>query len=216
MSHIKIGATIFASLATIAFAWASESDELQAKAKAMQHEAAELAERGRGEEAEDLERKALAMLKESEHSERHRPDRRSAEIRKMQDRLQLLRLEERELEQVGGKEERVGDVRRESERIERELHEHAHDGHDEERGPQDEIARRLEHMRVAEEHLHHAGLHEIAEHVAERAKATERELREHRRHHEGDPIHEMMKQLEEIRHEVGRLRHEVKELKENR
>jgi hypothetical protein len=66
------------------------------------------------------------------------------------------------------------------------------------------------------EHLHHAGLHDIAEHVAERAEATERELHEQHRHHEGEPIHEIMKQLDEIRHEVGRLRDEVNELREKR
>ena len=69
-------------------------------------------------------------------------------------------------------------------------------------------------MRIAVEHLHHAGLHDVAEHVTERAEAAERELHEQHRHHEGDPIHEIMKQLDEIRHEVGRLRDEVRELKE--
>ena len=216
MSYLKLGATIFAFLAVTAFVWASESDELREKAKAMQREAAELAERGHGEEAENLERKAIAMLEEAEHLDRRRPDHRDAEIREMQEGLEMLRLEERELEESGGKEERLADVRREVERIERRLHELSHDERHGERGPQDEIARRLEHMRVAVEHLNHAGLHDIAEHVAERAETAERELHEHHRHHEGDPIHEIMKQLDEIRHEVGRLRDEVNELREKR
>jgi hypothetical protein len=216
MSYIKIGATIFASLALVAFAWASESDELREKARAMQREAAELSEGGHGEEAENLKRKALAMLEEAEHLERHRPNRREAGIREMQERLEILRLEERELEEVGGKQKRLAEVRHQAERIERELHEHAHDGQHEERGPQNEIVRRLEHMRVAVEHLHHAGLHEIAEHVAERAEAAERELHAYHRHHEGDPIHEIIKQLDEIRHEIGRLRGEVNEIKQKR
>ena len=71
-------------------------------------------------------------------------------------------------------------------------------------------------MRIAVEHLNHAGLHDIAEHVAQRAEATERELHEHHRHHEGDVMHEIMKQLDELRHEVGRLRDEVSELREKR
>ena len=71
-------------------------------------------------------------------------------------------------------------------------------------------------MRVAVEHLHHAGLHDIAEHVAERAEATERELHELHRRHEADPFHEIMKQLDEIRHEVGRLRDELNDLKRRR
>ena len=128
----------------------------------------------------------------------------------------MLRLEERELKEIGGKEERLADVRREAGGIERELHERSHDGHREHDDSPDGIARRLEHMRVAVEHLHHAGLHDIAKHVAERAEATERELHEHHRHHDDDPIHEIMKQLDEIRHEVGRLRDEVNELREKR
>ncbi len=156
------------------------------------------------------------MLEEAEHLERHHPDHREAEIREMQERLEMLRHEERELKEIGGKEERLVDVRHEAERIERELHELSRGRHHEEAGPHDEIVRRLEHMRVAVEHLHHAGLHDIAEHVAERAEATERELHEHHRHHDDDPIHAIMKQLDEIRHEVGRLRDEVNELREKR
>ena len=71
-------------------------------------------------------------------------------------------------------------------------------------------------MRVAVEHLHNAGLHDIAEHVAERTEATERKLHEHHPHHEGDVMHEVMKQLDDIRREVGRLRDEVNELREKR
>lgn len=212
MSYFKLGAIALSLFTVTAFVWASESDEIQEKARAMQREAAELAERGHGKEAENLERKAAAMLEEAERLNRRHPDRRDAEIREMHERLEMLRLEERELEEIGGKEERLGDVRREAERTERELHQHSHDGPHGERGPQDEIARRSEHMRAAVEHLHHAGLHEIAE----RAEAAERELREHNRQHEIDPMHEVLKQLDEIRHEVGRLRDEVNELREKR
>jgi uncharacterized coiled-coil DUF342 family protein len=145
-----------------------------------------------------------------------RPDQREAEIREMQERLEMLRVEEKELEETGGKKERLGDVRREAERIERELDKISQEGHHEHGDAPEGIARRLEHMRVAVEHLHHAGLHDIAEHVAERAEATERELHEHHRHHECDPIHAIMKQLDEFRQEVRRLRDEVNELKERR
>ena len=71
-------------------------------------------------------------------------------------------------------------------------------------------------MRIAVDHLHQAGLHDIAEHVAERAEATERELHEHQKHHGDDVIHEIMKQLDDLRHEVGRLRDEVNELRRKR
>ena len=48
------------------------------------------------------------------------------------------------------------------------------------------------------------------------AEATERELHEKQRHHGGDVMHEIMKQLDGLRHEVGRLRDEVSELRERR
>ena len=133
--------------------------------------------------------------------------------------LEKLRQEERKLEEVAetaGGEERLDAIRREAEEIENKLRHMFRESHDEHGGPHDDIARRLEHMRIAVEHLNHAGLHDIAEHVAERAEATERELHERHRHHEGDVIHEIMKQLDELRHEVGRLRDEVSELKEKR
>lgn len=213
MSYKRIGPTIFATLAMAAFVWASESDELREKAKAMQRKAAELAERGHGEEAENLERNVLAMLEEAEHLERHRTDQREAGIRKMQEGLKMLRLQESELNKIGGKEERLADVRREADRIERRLHKVFQDERSEKRRPQAEIAGCLEHMRVAVEHLRYAGLHDIAEHVAARAEATERELHEHHWHHDDNPIHAIMTQLNEIQHEVGRLRDEVNELK---
>ena len=166
MSFLKLGATIFAVLAVAALVWASETDEIREKAKAMQREAAELAERGHGEEAANLERRAMAMLKEAERLQHHGRD--------------------------------------------------PHHGRDQHHDPDqhDEFAERMKHMRIAVEHLNQAGLHDVAEHVAERAEAAERELHEHRRHPGGDVMREIMKQLDELRHEVGRLRDDVNELRE--
>jgi hypothetical protein len=216
MSPWKISTTILASLAFAAFVWASEADELREKAGAMQREAAQLAERGHREEAENLERKALAMLEEAEQLQHRRRDHRTAEISERQERLELLRLEARELAENAGNKERLADIRHEAERLERELHELVHGEHRQPGGPHEEVDRRLEHMRIAVEHLQHAGLHDVAKHVAERAEATERTLHEQHRHREGDPLHAIMKQLDELRHEVGRLRDQVNELTERR
>ena len=216
MRYFKLGITFFAFLAITAFVWASESDDLREKAKAMQREAAELAERGHGEEAANLKRRVMEMLEEAERLEHQHPERREAEIMELQRLLEKLRMEEKELASHDGNRERLEDVRREAHRVEMELREISQDRHREHPAPHEEIARRLEHMRIAVEHLNHAGLHDIAEHVAERAHAAERELDQHQRHHEGDVMHEMMRQLEEVRHEVGRLREEVKELRESR
>lgn len=221
MSYLKLGATVFAFLAVTAFVWASESDELREKAKAMQREAAELAEHGHKKEAENLKLKATAMLKEAERLEHGGLDERHPEIMKLKVWLEKLRQKEKRLEDEAGADEALAIVRREAEEVENKLRHMVREPHEEHGGPHDDIAhddidRRLEHMRIAVEHLNHAGLHDIAKHVAEHAEATERELDNRHPHHEGDVIREIMKQLDEIRREMGRLRDEVNELREKR
>lgn len=214
MSKFRMLLSASAVLAVATFIWASEAVELREKAEAMHREAAELAEQGHKEEAANLKRKAMAMLKEAE---RHgHLDQRHSEIVRMEQLLDKLRQKEKQLEEQAGADEALSIVRREAEQIEMKLRELSHRPHREHRGPDEDIARRLEHMRIALEHLNQAGLHDIAEHVAERAEAAERELHEHQRHHEGDVMHEVMKQLEELRHEVGRLRDDVNELRKKR
>jgi methyl-accepting chemotaxis protein len=219
MSYIKLGVIVFSLFAVTAFVWASESDEIRENAKAMQREAAELAEQGHKEEAANLKRQAMAMLEEAGNLDRGGVDERHSEIMKLRLHLEKLRQEERKLEEVGeaaGGEERLDAIRREAEVIQDKLRHMLRESHDEHGGPHDDIARRLEHMRIAVDHLNQAGLHDIAEHVAQRAEATERELHEQQQHQGGDVMHEIMKQLDEIRNEVGRLRDEVHELKEKR
>ncbi len=97
-----------------------------------------------------------------------------------------------------------------------EMRELLHESDRKQSAPHDEMAERLEHMHIAVEHLNHAGLRDIAEHVAQRAEATERELHEHRQHDDGDAMHAVMQQLEELRHEIRRLRDEVNDLRERR
>lgn len=86
--------------------------------------------------------------------------------------------------------------------------------HQREHGPRQEIARRLEHMRIAIENLNMAGLHDIAGRVAERAEAAEAELHQHAEPHKADSQHALIEQLEEMRHEMARLREEVRQLKQ--
>ena len=214
MSHLKLATVVFVLLGITAFAWASEADELRERAEAMQREAAELAELGHKKEAANLKHKAMDMLEEAERHGDRRPKRRQAEIMELKRLLEKLRQEEERLREDAGAEERLADVRREAEHVEKELHELSHQPHHEHAAPHDEIAGRLEHMHIAIEHLNQAGLHDIAEHVAHQAEATERELHEHRQHHEGDVMHEIMKQLDELRHEIARLHEEVSELRE--
>ncbi|MCP4782388.1 MAG: hypothetical protein GY903_33935 [Fuerstiella sp.] len=214
MSYLKSATVIVAFLGITAFVWASESDELRDKADAMQRQAAELAEQGHRQEAANLKRKAMTMLDEAEELERQRPKQREAEIMELKRLLEKLHQEEKHLREDDASDERLTDVRREAEHVEMELREFLHPSHHDRDLPRDEVAERLEHMHIAIEHLNQAGLHDMAEHVAQRAEATERELHEHRQHHDGDAMHEIMQQLEELRHEVGRLHDEVNELRE--
>jgi hypothetical protein len=216
MSHIKLATMAIACLAVAAFVWASELDELREKAEAMQREAAELAEQGRKREAARLKRKALDMLVEAERLEHFRQDQRKAEIVELNRLLETLRQEQRELEGIAGQGERLRDVRREAERVKLKLRQLSLEPQRERVAPHEEIASRLEHMRIAVDHLKQAGLLEIAEHVAQRAAAAERELRKHQEHHADDVMHEIMRQLDELRHQVERLRDELNELRRRR
>jgi uncharacterized coiled-coil DUF342 family protein len=69
---------------------------------------------------------------------------------------------------------------------------------------------RLEHLRIAAEHLAHAGLHEMAEQVRNHAREFEREI-----HRPGPPdeLHRMMgemrEQMEGLRREINALREQV-------
>ncbi len=215
MRHIKLGTLICAFLAVTTFAWASESDEIVEKARAMLREAAELAELGHKEEAAHLKRKAMAMLQESERVQHSRLDERHREKVKLMEWLEKLRQEEKLLSEKTGAGERLAHVRREVEMIEDKLRRVSDEPKHEHSTPPEDIARRLEHMHIAVEHLNHAGLNDVAEHVALRAKAAQRELHEHRQEQVADVMPEIMKQLDDLRHEVGRLRDEVNELRKN-
>jgi hypothetical protein len=220
MSRITLAACILALFFVSAFVRASESDELREGAKAIMKESIELSSRGEHKEAAVLKRKALAMLEEAEHLEQHsRLDKRNPEITQLRRLLEKLRLEEERLEQAGeieNRDERIADIRREAEAIEDKLRHLSRQSHGHARGPHDDLARRLEHMRAAVEHLNQAGLHEIAEQVVGRAEIAERELHERHGSREANVLDKVMMQLQEIRREVGRLRDEVSELKEKR
>jgi hypothetical protein len=220
MSRFRFAAIAFLLIAVSQFVdplnvWATESDEIRERAALMQQEAAELVQDGQEEKAAVLRRKARALLQQSERLQRERPDRRRSEIMEVRKLLDKLRSKERELAESDRSSERLAKVRAEAERVEQELGEFE----GERRGPRDrqpsEVARRLEHMRMAVEHLEQAGLHEEAEHVARRAEETERRLH---RHHRGDAdqIGEIARHVEEMRREIRLLRDQVTELIEQR
>lgn len=213
MSYIKLGLIASSLFAVTHVAFAEEPRELRERAWAMQHEATELAERGREVEAKKLHRRSLELLEEAEHQSDHGLSKRDTEIRQRKELLEQLRLKARELEGISGNEKSIANIRGEAKRIERELRELTWGGQHDGPAPHQQAVLRLEHLHAAADHLHHAGLHDIAKHVEERAEAAEREIHEHQQPRGDDPIHEVMKQLEEMRHELKRMREAMKELK---
>lgn len=213
---LRMLVAIFATHVVAAGLWASEGDELRDRARAVQREAAELAAGGHKEEAENLERKSITMFEEAERSEHSQRSDRKTAMRERQEQLKMLLKEAKAIEAEGGQPERLNDVRSEIKKLEHQLQALDREpGHPKDR-PSAEIARRLEHMVNAIEHLKHAGLADVAAHVAERAEAAERELHAGTRHHEREPMEQIMRQLEEFRHEMSRLRADIDEIKQSR
>lgn len=175
-------------------------------------------------EVAELRERAQQLAREIREIDSHRgprPEPREREIDELHEHLRQMRLHHQELSQrLEPDHPERRELRREIEQAERRLEELTTDRphHPE----AEEIARRLEHMHIAADNLRAAGLHDIAEHVMQRAAQTERELpgnHEPGPQHESpahEPMQELLRQLEEIRHQVGRLSDEVNELRERR
>jgi len=218
MSRIKLGTIVLACLAVTAFVWASEPDELREKAQAIQREAAELAQQGHQQEAINLKRKALAMMEEAANLEHARLDHDHPEIAKLQYWIERIREEEAllvekvEAENVEA-EKQLDDLRRKAAAMEDKLRHLVAESEREKAAPREDIARRLEHLRIAVEHLNQAGLPDVAEQIARQAEAAERELHERHRREEGDVLHAILKQLDELRKDTALLRDAVNQLR---
>lgn len=213
MPMFKLTLLMFTCLMLPAVVHASESDELREKAAELQRKTMELTEQGQHQEAAVLKRNAMAMVEEANRLERDHLDRRRAEINEREQLLKKLHQKERELRDSNNSGESLAQVRREAERVKDELLELTRSPRPGHAGPQPENARRLEHMRAAVMHLHQAGLHELANAVVQRVDETEREFHEQAMHHPGDEMHNVVRQLDELRHEVERLRELVNESK---
>lgn len=232
-----------------AAAWSSEADELRAKAKAVQQEAERAAKEGRDEEAEKLFRHVKELL---QAAQQHEP--KSAKGSNREDELhqQLKGLAEKEKHAEKSKnEEARAELRKHRATIERELAEFRehHAGkagpkHTDKHPPEavEETGLRIKHIRVAVENLNAAGLHDIAEELAHKADAMEREHHQaHKQITKESPAPKKFKHpelgfkrpelrgkhfeperkhapdaepLDDLRHEVQRLRAELNELRE--
>lgn len=163
-------------------ACSSEADELRAKAKAVQNEAERAAKKGRAKEAEKLFHhvKDLLQAAQKHESKSEKADSREEEL---QWHLEALAQKEQHAEKSKN-EEALAKLRKLRAATEHEL---ANLGKHGERKiapkhtgkhpqtPVEETGLRIKHIRVAVENLNAAGLHDIAEELAHKADAMERE-----------------------------------------
>lgn len=213
---------------------ASQPDELRDKARAFQKAAAALAEIGRTQAAEQLEREAQAIIREAERQEAQvrretpRPEI-ERDIGHLKERLQDLRLKQKKQVEANASEGDQAVVREQISVTERELTalmQRLAGG----RQPRpefevqarkiEEAARRLHHIRVAAENLKAAGIHEVAMKLTEQADKMEREVgevkerlaREMERSGSADPRDA---EIRELRNQNERLQAEISELRQN-
>ncbi len=166
-----------------ASAWSSEADELRAKAKSVKREAESLAKEGRKEEAEKLFREVKELLNAADKHETKTPKQSDREIDKLHQQLKALAEKEQHAEKSQNK-EALAELRKHRADVERALAERR-EHHEQKAGPKhgvkhppeavEETGLRIKHIRVAVENLNAAGLHDIAEELAKKADAMERE-----------------------------------------
>ncbi len=200
------GILIFASAAPL---WADETKELVERAKGMKKEAAMLAEKGRVDEAEKLERAAKELMQQAERSEmkkaemkkKDRPQAEGAEKKERENfggnlkgRLQDLLAKERDMSESGAPPEALEKIRDMIAETERQVNEIRHRGEgsgwDGKRGIPEELQeqakkiemgmRRVRHLRVAAENLKMAEMHDMAMELMKKAEAMEREVVAHK------------------------------------
>lgn len=228
--------------------WSSEADELREKAKAFKGKAESLAKQGRHEEAEKLNQEATKLLQAAEKQAENKSKDSDREVDELHQQLKAIAEKEQHAEKTKNK-EALGELRKHRAGIERELAKHREQV-DRKSGPKSagkhspesdepthEAARRIKHLHVAIENLHAAGMHELAEDLAKKAEAMQRELHhaqekspkekgapppEKRKDDDSEDKHPEPKGKtapdhaagDDLRHELKRLRAELNELRE--
>lgn len=210
---------------------ASESEELREKAKAIQREAATLAENGHKEEAERLQAMAKELLQAAERLDREQ--KRPAEdqgpvLEKLEIHLKGLLARAQQAKESNASKEDQDKLREHIEATKGRIDEIRsqrkrgpdRDGGD---GPNHEVKaklaeamERVHHLRIAAEHLGAAGAADLSRQVAQQAEQMEREVRQTKEHlMRGTAEHGagLPMQIEELRREVRRLREEMDDLR---
>jgi len=228
---LALTSVIAMSFAVLSNLAASEIDELREKAQHVDREAEELERLGRGEEAGEMRREVQELREMAERVAKERPGGPEREIKKLTKHLEELLDKQRRMNEAGaprgdleGIRERIGDVERELDQLHEESQEGREAGHREHPRPEhpeerEVAARRIEHFRIAAQHLYEAGAEDLANELTERAEALEGELTEsqdrmreeaeRREDHREQGAHA---ELTELRREVNRLRKEMGEI----
>ena len=236
VSLVTIGFTLVSNLA------ASGIDERREKAENVEREAQQLERLGHGEEAGEMRRKAQELRETAEREAKERPRASDREIKELtkhldelldkQRRMHESRAPRGDLEQIR---ERIGDVERELDRLHTEARERREARHREHPRPEhpealEVVARRIEHFRIAAQHLYEAGTEDLADELTERADAMEREVREaqdgmreeaERREHRREEgphaeLTELRREVDRLRTEIGEIARHLKELERSR
>lgn len=216
---------------------ASESDELRAKAKAVQQEAEQLAQSGKKEKAEVLAQEAKKLFETAERLEiqnRRKEDPKPGpnldkEIRHRKDRLMDMLNKEKAMKEAKAPERELAEIRNLIQVTERELNEIAGKKDERKNIPSEfrgdaerlEIAaRKVQLIRNAAQNLKMAEMHDLARDLMAKSEGMERELQEGKRQL-AERIEQFQRKREtprgdqnqDIRAELERLRNEVKELR---
>lgn len=235
-SKVIFGLLLFVSGGAL---FASDVDELRERAKAMRSKAAHLAEQGNKDQANEIEKESTRLLEMAERLEAKsngRPEKQvgfgiDKETLKLKDRLQDLLNKERIMRDERAPDSELMKVRGEIADIERALNniqaQHAERGdHRPEFRAQikklERVGQRLNHLRVAAEHLKLAEEHDLAHKLMEKAADIERdvhaaklrlaaEMHADSEHHGADRPDLVAK----LKEENERLRAELRELKQN-
>lgn len=216
--------------------FASDSDELRERARALRKKASISAEQGNQEQAERLERESAELLEAAERMEvkaRGRGEKGDRpgidkEVHRLKERLQDLRAKEQQMRKGKAPEQELAEVHEQISGIERELkqihaHHAGHGEHPPEARAQAEkleiVSRRIQHLRVAAQNLKMAEEHDLAHKLMEKAEAMERDVAEARQRlaaetHKGQERRgeHGPDDVRELKEEIQRLRAEIKEL----
>ena len=242
MAKIKLftASVVFLLLFSALNLGAQEKDDRIREMERLYGHALELAKNGNAEESE----RVMDAVNEMRRALTERSSNANGRVRDRNEAKEAIGYFRREMEYLrslldrGVSEEESGEIRENLERLERAIHEkmiflnekvnnreegdrgngdRGNEADEREHHPQDEAWEpRLHHLRAAAEHLHGAGLHEVAEQIEGQIRNLENEQHDH----DGDGssgleplIHKLMERMDDLNRQVDGLRQEVSRLR---